>query len=81
MISKAGLLSFIAELVTRNPNLGIPAQEDGLFTNLLTFHYLHYIFVFGKAREKERRKGKREKGKGREKGKKQAVAPTRMFRM
>ena len=27
----------IIELVTRNPNLGIPALEDGLFANLLIF--------------------------------------------
>ena len=29
--------SFIIELVTRNPNLGIPALEDELFANLLIF--------------------------------------------
>ena len=34
-ISSADLLYFITELVTRNPNLGIPTLEDGLFANLL----------------------------------------------
>ena len=33
---------FIIELVTRNPNLGIPALEDGLFANSLIFDYLYY---------------------------------------
>ena len=44
-ISKAGFGSFITELVTRNPNLGIPAMEDELFANLLIFDYVYYIFV------------------------------------
>ena len=39
-ISRADFLSFLTELVTRNPNLGIPALEDGLFANLLIFDYL-----------------------------------------
>ena len=34
-ISRAFFLSLITELVTRNPNLGIPLLEDGLFANLL----------------------------------------------
>ena len=34
-ISMADFGSFIIELVMRNPNLGIPALEDGLFANLL----------------------------------------------
>ena len=40
-ISKAAFWSFINELVTRNPNLGIPPLEDddGLFVNLLIFNY------------------------------------------
>ena len=63
-ISRADFWSFIIELVTRNPNLGIPALEDGLFANLSIFDYLYHIFVFGK----EKRKGKREKKKGKEKG-------------
>ena len=46
-ISRADFWFFITELVTRNPNLGIPALEDGLFANLLIFDYLYYIFVFG----------------------------------
>ena len=32
-----GLIFGISELVTRNPNLGISALEDGLFANLLIF--------------------------------------------
>ena len=60
-ISRADFWSFINELVTRNPNLGIPALEDGLFANLLIFDYLYYILVFGKGKGKG-------KGKGREKG-------------
>ena len=55
-ISRADLGYFITELVTRNPTMGIPALEDGLFSNLLIFDYLYYIFLFGKG-----------KGKGREK--------------
>ena len=51
----------VDELVTRNPNLGIPALEDGLFANWLIFDYLYYSFV--------RREGKREREKGKEKGK------------
>ena len=31
---------FITELVMRNPTMGIPALEDGLFVNLLTFDVL-----------------------------------------
>ena len=45
----------IIELVTRNPNLGIPALEDRLFANLLIFNYLCYIFLGReKGRENER---------------------------
>ncbi len=44
-ISKAVFLSFITELVTRNPNLGIPALEDGLFANLLIFNDF-WVFEF-----------------------------------
>ena len=52
--------SFITELVTRNPNLGIPALEDGLFANLLIFDYLYVFRYFckGKGREKEREEGR-----------------------
>ena len=46
-ISRIDFWSFIIELVTRNPAMGIPALEDGLFANLLLFDYLYYIFVFG----------------------------------
>ena len=63
-ISRADFWSFITELVMRNPNLGIPALEDGLFANLLIFDYLYHIFLFGK----RKREGKREGKKGREKG-------------
>ena len=48
--ARADLWSFIIELVTRNPNLGIPALEDGLFANLLIFDYLYvslgYIYIY-----------------------------------
>ena len=33
--------SFIIDFITRNPNLGIPALEDGLFANSLIFEYLY----------------------------------------
>ena len=46
-ISRADFWSFITELVTRNPNLGVPALEDGLFANLLILDYLYYICLFG----------------------------------
>ena len=51
--------------MSKDPNLGIAALEDGLFQNLLIFNYL-----WEKGKEKERKKG-REKGreKGKEKGK------------
>ena len=38
--SPGDFCSFISELVTRNPTMGIPALEDGLFANLLIFDYL-----------------------------------------
>ena len=41
-ISKFVFWSFIIGLVTRNPNLGIPALEEGLFANSLIFDYLYY---------------------------------------
>ena len=50
-ISSADFRSFITEIVTRNPNLGIPALENGLFANLLIFDYLYYTFLCGKERE------------------------------
>ena len=34
---------FITELVTRNPNLGIPTPEDGLFANLLIFDIFEFL--------------------------------------
>ena len=55
-ISKADFWSFITELVKRNPNLGIPGLEDGLFANLLIFDYSYYIFLFGKGRERKRKR-------------------------
>ena len=73
-ISRPDFWSLITKLFTRNPNLGIPPLEDGLFANLWICYYLFYIFVFGKGkgkekgREKEKGKGKG-KGKGTEKGK------------
>ena len=39
-ISRVNFLSFINELVTRNPTMGTPALEDGLFANLLIFDHL-----------------------------------------
>ena len=62
-ISRVDFRSFIIELVTSNPNLGIPALKDRLFANLLIFDYLSYIFLFGK--EKGREKGKGKKGRKR----------------
>ena len=44
-MSKVDFWSSITELVTRNPNLGIPALEDGFFTNLLICDYLYYIYI------------------------------------
>ena len=40
-ISRTDLSSFINAMCTRNPNLGIPALEDGPFVNLLIFDYLY----------------------------------------
>ena len=64
-ISRPDFLSFITAMITRNPTMGIPALEDGLFANLLMFDYLYYIFVFGKGKGKGKGKG-REGKKGRE---------------
>ena len=65
-ISKADFWFFITELVTRNPTMGIPALEDGLFANLLIFRLLIlYICVW-----KRKREGKNEREKEREKGRK-----------
>ena len=36
-MSRRDFWSFITELVGRNPNLGIPALEDGLCANLFIF--------------------------------------------
>ena len=36
----AAFWSFITEFTTRNPNLGLPALEEGLFANSLIFDYL-----------------------------------------
>ena len=38
-VSRLDFWFFIIELVTRNPNLGIHALEDGLFASLLIFDY------------------------------------------
>ena len=43
-ISRADFWYFIIELVPRNPNLGIPALEDGLFANLLIFDCLYMLY-------------------------------------
>ena len=69
-IYKADFWFCITELVARNPNLGIPALEDGLFAKLLIFEYLYYICFKGKGRGKGKghvqgkgkREGKREGG-------------------
>ena len=45
-ISNADFSSFTNELVMRNPTMGIPALEDGLFVNLLIFDDL-YIEIGG----------------------------------
>ena len=42
-ISRVDFRIFITELVRRNPNLGIPALEDGLFANLLIFDYFEFL--------------------------------------
>ena len=42
-ISRTDFCSFIIELGTRNPTMGIPALDDGLPANLLIFDYL-YVF-------------------------------------
>ena len=59
-ISKADCWSFIFELVTRNPNLGIPALEDVLFENLLIvdYTYIYILYLFLKRREKGREKAR-----------------------
>ena len=44
--SRADLSSFITAMITRNPTMGIPALEDELFVNLLTFDSL-YIEIGG----------------------------------
>ena len=65
-ISSSDFWSFASELVTRNPNLGIPALEDGLFANLLvSIIYIVYLFCWegkgeGKGKGKGKREGKRE---------------------
>ena len=46
-ISRGDFWFFIIELVTRNPTMGIPALEDGLFANLLIVDYLYYILLCG----------------------------------
>ena len=62
--SRADFWSFIIELVTRNPNLGLPPLEDGLFANLTIFDYLYYTFCcLGRERKREgKREGRRERG-------------------
>ena len=40
-ISGTDFWSFITEFTTRNPNLGLPALEDGFFANSLIFDYLY----------------------------------------
>ena len=42
-ICRTDFWSFIIDLVTRNPNLGIPALEDGLVANLSIFDYLYWL--------------------------------------
>ena len=60
-ISRADFWCFMIESVTRNPNLGIPALEDGLFANLLIFNYLQRK---GKGKGKEKGKGRERKREG-----------------
>ena len=43
--SSDDLWYFITELVPINPNLGIPALEDGLFANLLIFDYIYHTYI------------------------------------
>ena len=51
--SRVDFWSFITELVTRNPTMGIPALEDGLFANLLFFDYF-WVFEFLKVGKVEK---------------------------
>ena len=44
-ISRVDFWYLIIESVTRNPNLGIPALEDGLFANVLIFDYLYHTYT------------------------------------
>ena len=60
-ISTADFWSCITALVTRNPNLSIPALEDGLFANLLIFEYLYYIFFKREGKRGGKREGQRER--------------------
>ena len=52
-ISRADFWSFINELVTSNPTMGIPALEDGLVASLLIFNEFLIFLAF------ERRKGQK----------------------
>ena len=45
-ISRSDVCFFIIELVTRNPTMGIPSLEDGLFAHWSIFDYFYYIFLF-----------------------------------
>ena len=54
-ISRADFWSFITEFTTRNPNLGIPALEDGLFANSLIFDYLYNEGNLGEFSERSER--------------------------
>ena len=45
-ISRADFLFFAIELATRNPNLGIPTLEDGLFAIVLIFDHLYVLRDF-----------------------------------
>ena len=45
-ISRGDFWSFITESVTRNPNLGIPALEDGLFAIYINIYTLICVSIF-----------------------------------
>ena len=57
VIYRADFCCSIIELVTRNPTMGIPALEDGLFANLLIFDCVYVFRYFCKGNGRE---GKRE---------------------
>ena len=56
-ISRADFCSFITELVTRNPAMGIPALENGLFAtcwfSIIYICFMIFENLFVKVRERK----------------------------